>query len=130
MLEIKNGYGYFIAQLLTGIDMPARTTLVKNKILKAIGGIEKEQLEYQKKVLSDNSAYLDKKGHVQYTKEATDENKKLVSRQLTDLANKETDIPISENEVNLLVKFFSTWDGIVPSELSYVYEYLIDTLGL
>lgn len=130
MLEIKNGYGYFIAKLLTGIDMPARTTLVKNKILKSIGKIEKEHLKSQKKILIDNNAFSDAQGLVKYTRAATEEDKAAVSEKLTELANATTELPISENEVKLLVEFFSTWDGIVPSELSYVYEYLIDTLGL
>lgn len=130
MLKIKNGYGYFIATLFKGIDMPARTSLVKNKVLKTIGEIEKTQLELQKSILKENNAFSDTSGRVQYKRNATEEDKKAVADGLTKIANDETELPLSENEVTLLKEFFSKWDGIVPSELSYAYEYLIDTLGL
>ena len=130
MLKIKNGYAYFLAKLLTGIDMTARTTLVKNKILTKIGIIEDNQLENQHRVVEENHAFIDGKGKIEYQSDATDADRESVKEELSKLANEETDLELTESELTTLRNFFSEWDGVVPADLSYVYGYLTSILNV
>lgn len=126
-MKFKNSEIFQIINFLSKIEMNAKASRARTKLVKQLNKFGEEYIESQKQIVLENGGIVDNNGNVDFNGDTKKLEKTTIDR--FELSNEE--FIVQEDFVGqfkVLKDFFNKWDGNVEPIEAFGYDNLLDKL--
>lgn len=126
-MKIKNLELFPLINFLEKVDMSAKASRARTKLVKRLRSWGDEYTESQKQIVLENGGTVDENGNILFTEHQENIPKTSAERKELSLET----VNVSEDfdgQYNSLKMFFENWDGVVSAVDAQAFDNLLDIL--
>lgn len=126
-MKFKNSEIFPTINFLSNIDMTAKASRARTKLIKRLVTWGDEYVESQKQIVEENGGVVDSKGNVDFSGNEVNLDKATIDR--IELSNETINVQEDfDGQFSYLRDFFDEWDGEVSKIDAPTYDLLLDKL--
>lgn len=126
-MKIKNLELFPLINFLEKVDMSAKASRARTKLVKRLRTWGDEYTESQKQIVLENGGVVDENGSVSFV--GKEENIPKTSAERTELSLETVNISEDfDGQFKSLKEFFEDWDGVVSAMDAPAFDKLLDIL--
>lgn len=126
-MKFKNSEIFPTMNFLSNIDMTAKASRARTKLIKRLVTWGDEYVESQKQIVEENGGVVDSKGNVDFSGNEVNLDKATIDR--IELSNETINVQEDfDGQFSYLRDFFDEWDGEVSNIDALTYDLFLDKL--